>query len=217
VPTRKLLDSVCLVDRGHDYVVVGDSVASMIGWRARELVGESVFEFLAPDAARSSRVRAMDAGEIVTDATTFLARDGERIRCSFTAQAVNGGELYVATVAPLIPQTFARAAGHDGWMTKDEAARYARCSASTLERAVHDGRLVAGGTSHRRLYRRAWLDAWLALVVVALVACCVLNVIPLPRVPLGHGGTLLRRELSHRALERHELRREAELDRRAHV
>jgi PAS domain S-box-containing protein len=219
MPSRALHGSTCLIDRNRNYVYVGDRLASMLGWSARDLVGENALEFVEADTARPARVEAIDAGATVTDFATFITRDGARIPCSFTAQAVNGGELYLATSAPLMPVTLEPAAGLDGWLTRDEASRYARCSVRTLERAVHDGRLMAGGSSHRRLYRRAWLDAWIALallVILTLVACCILDVVPCPleRVPLGHGGPTLHRELTHTALERRELRREAELDHR---
>ena len=52
------------------------------------------------------------------------------------------------------------------WLTRAEAAAYARCSLATIDRAVRRGELrsVIIGGDHGRLrrFRREWLDAWLA-------------------------------------------------------
>jgi excisionase family DNA binding protein len=55
------------------------------------------------------------------------------------------------------------------WLTKTEAAVYTRVSVATLDRAVRRGELHAGGTPGRRLFRRAWLDAWLSATIIVLV------------------------------------------------
>jgi excisionase family DNA binding protein len=47
------------------------------------------------------------------------------------------------------------------WLTKQEAATYARVSVSTIERAIRAGELRAGGTPGRVLIRREWIDEWL--------------------------------------------------------
>jgi excisionase family DNA binding protein len=49
------------------------------------------------------------------------------------------------------------------WMTRPEAAAYARVHPTTLSRAISRGELRAGKTSahgHVRI-RRRWVDAWL--------------------------------------------------------
>jgi excisionase family DNA binding protein len=47
-----------------------------------------------------------------------------------------------------------------GW-TKQEAAAYARCSVSTIQRAIRNGRLRAGGTVGLVRIRPEWVDEWL--------------------------------------------------------
>jgi excisionase family DNA binding protein len=52
------------------------------------------------------------------------------------------------------------------WLTRAEAAAYARCSLATIDRAVRlrELRSVVLGGDHGRLrrFRREWLDEWLA-------------------------------------------------------
>lgn len=47
------------------------------------------------------------------------------------------------------------------WLTKREAATYARVSPRALERATREGKLRAAGTVRARRFRREWIDAWL--------------------------------------------------------
>jgi excisionase family DNA binding protein len=47
------------------------------------------------------------------------------------------------------------------YLTKAEAADYARVSVRTIERAIKAGDLDAGGIPGRRLIRQEWVDAWL--------------------------------------------------------
>jgi excisionase family DNA binding protein len=47
------------------------------------------------------------------------------------------------------------------WLTKQEAADYARVSVSTIERAIRAGELRAAGTAGRVLIRREWVDEWI--------------------------------------------------------
>jgi excisionase family DNA binding protein len=47
------------------------------------------------------------------------------------------------------------------YLTKAEAAGYARVSVRTIERAIKAGDLEAGGTPGRRLVRQEWVDEWL--------------------------------------------------------
>jgi predicted site-specific integrase-resolvase len=48
------------------------------------------------------------------------------------------------------------------WMNREQAARYANVSLSTLDRAKADGQLrCSGGRGHRVLYRAEWIDDWL--------------------------------------------------------
>ena len=48
------------------------------------------------------------------------------------------------------------------WLTLAEAAAYARVHPATIERATGRGELRVGGTIGKRLFRREWLDEWLA-------------------------------------------------------
>jgi len=53
--------------------------------------------------------------------------------------------------------------GGDDWLTRNEAADYARVSLATIDRAVHDGELQSSKPRRRmRRFRRSWIDAWLA-------------------------------------------------------
>ena len=47
------------------------------------------------------------------------------------------------------------------YLTIDEAAEYARLSSRTLRRAMRAGLLRSGGTSHKHLFLREWIDEWL--------------------------------------------------------
>jgi len=48
------------------------------------------------------------------------------------------------------------------WMTKREAAAYARVSVSTISKAMHCGALrYSGGGGTVVLLRQEWVDAWL--------------------------------------------------------
>ena len=46
------------------------------------------------------------------------------------------------------------------WLIKDEAADRARCSTRTIERALADGELRAGGTPDEIAIRAEEVDAW---------------------------------------------------------
>jgi excisionase family DNA binding protein len=46
------------------------------------------------------------------------------------------------------------------WLTRDEAADRARCSTRTIERALADGELRAGGTPDKTAIRADEVDAW---------------------------------------------------------
>jgi excisionase family DNA binding protein len=47
------------------------------------------------------------------------------------------------------------------WLSRSEASQRARCSESTVDRAVRSGALRAGGTFGRVLIKQEWLDEWL--------------------------------------------------------
>ena len=49
------------------------------------------------------------------------------------------------------------------WLTTDEAAAYARCSATTIYRAIDAGALRASHNGPRSPYRihTDWIDTWL--------------------------------------------------------
>ena len=54
------------------------------------------------------------------------------------------------------------ASADDPWLTRREAATYARCHPTTIDRAVHEGALRVAGTRGHRVFRRSWIDAWLS-------------------------------------------------------
>jgi excisionase family DNA binding protein len=47
------------------------------------------------------------------------------------------------------------------YLTKAEAAAYARLSPRTIQRALASGQLRSAGTEQRRLIRPEWIDEWL--------------------------------------------------------
>lgn len=50
------------------------------------------------------------------------------------------------------------------WMTREEAAEYARVTPQTLEQAVEAGELRCRRVGRRVLFHRDWVDAWLEAV-----------------------------------------------------
>lgn len=47
------------------------------------------------------------------------------------------------------------------YLTRREAAAYARLSTRTIDRAVREGHLRVAGTQRRRLFLKQWIDEWL--------------------------------------------------------
>ena len=76
----------------------------------------------------------------------------------------------------------------DPWLSKQEASAYTGRSVRTIERAVANGKLEAGGTPGKRAFRRSALDRWLlmsvvvVLVIIALIAACAVTRHMLARV-----------------------------------
>jgi hypothetical protein len=54
------------------------------------------------------------------------------------------------------------------WLTRSEAATYARVSLSKIDRAISAGTLTSTKRDGRRLTRRLWIDAWLLAALFAL-------------------------------------------------
>lgn len=58
-----------------------------------------------------------------------------------------------------------RGAAEDPWLTADEVAKYARCSAATVKTQAQLGRLkgvkLSGTKRSSWRFRRSWVDAWL--------------------------------------------------------
>ena len=52
--------------------------------------------------------------------------------------------------------------GRQEYLTRAQAAGYAKVSVSTIDRARRSGELRAGGTQRRTLFRQEWLDEWLS-------------------------------------------------------
>lgn len=54
--------------------------------------------------------------------------------------------------------------GSGDWLSREEAAAYARCSMSTIDRARRSGDLRHSKPprSRRPRFRRRWVDAWIA-------------------------------------------------------
>jgi excisionase family DNA binding protein len=186
MPSRLLGRWVVVCDHAQRYVAVSDDVALMLGWRPRDLIGVSAWETTTrPEPERPAIVEQLATTGAVSGTSQWLTRDGRHVDTAYSARVVNGGELYVVHAAPPGELLRLRADGaaraiqphHDpdaAWLTKAEAADYARCSTATIERAVHDRKLRTGGTGGLRLFRREWLDAWLGLVVVVLVTLAAL-------------------------------------------
>lgn len=61
------------------------------------------------------------------------------------------------TVSPL----FAAWLRFDPWLTREEAAQYARCSVSLIDRAATAEGLRSGRTDGRRVFKRSAIDEWL--------------------------------------------------------
>lgn len=70
----------------------------------------------------------------------------------------------------------------NGWLTRAEAAEYAKVSIRTVDRAIQDGSLESCKRNHTRRIRRIWIDMWLggtvALItgLLILFALCALGV-----------------------------------------
>jgi len=207
---RRYLDGALAV-LDHDFVVVaaGDDFAALLGWRPRDLVGVPGHDLVDP--AEPTRLRAMRERELrhsgaVTSLATLLVRHGAPVPFAYSVRALNGGELYVARGEPA--SAVHAELGPDDLLTTAEAVAYSRHSVASLERAVRDNELRVGGTPHRRLYRRAWLDSWLglALVLVALLALLAAlecaGVVDLPRVPIGTSHRPIRPMALHHERDR---------------
>ena len=189
MPRRYLNGSLAVLDHELAFLAVAEDFAATLGWAPRDLVGVSSYDVTdvdgSPDARASHayRMRILGAGGTVDNVSTLVARDGARIRYGYSLRSVNGGEMYVASGEPLSaellePPPSSPLIGE--WLTKAEAAAYAKVSESTLERAVNAGELEVGGTRGRRRFKRGWLDAWLVglgallALIALLVALCVL-------------------------------------------
>jgi len=64
--------------------------------------------------------------------------------------------------------------GSHRWYTRADCAAIARCHVATIDRARKRGELqwTKDGTNGRRiLIREDWLEAWLLIACVGLVAC----------------------------------------------
>jgi len=199
LPRRYLDGALNVIDHELAFVAVAGEYAAMLGWQPRDLVGVPALELVDLDesqarAAHEARMRIIDAGGAVDDVATLIARDGARIMFAHTARAVMDGALYVVSGEPLpsnkqLELIEPRSLLIGEWLTKAEAAAYAKVSASTLERAVHAGELTAGGTHGRRRFRREWLDAWLiglGTLIALLVALCVLACADVIELEVSH-------------------------------
>lgn len=169
-----------IVDADFVYVGASDDYAALLGFRRLELMGRSAWEMSGrAEADRVAVAEQLRRDGAVSGLTTIVTRSLERIPWRHVTRAVNGGELYVTVGDFVTTSTSELAIGPDSWLTKDEAVAYSRRSSSTIDRAVRAGVLDAGGTAHRRLYRRAALDAWLAgparlmLVALALIVLVI--------------------------------------------
>jgi excisionase family DNA binding protein len=70
----------------------------------------------------------------------------------------------------------------EDWLTRKEAAVYAKRSVDTIDRAIKTGRLKATKTDGRVAIRRRWIDAYLLLV---LILTTLLSVLLLVNLGLG--------------------------------
>lgn len=60
------------------------------------------------------------------------------------------------------------------WLSRREAAEYARVSQATIDRAIHSGALRSTKPNKRRLVHVKWIDAWLRSGVVLVLMLLVL-------------------------------------------
>jgi len=69
----------------------------------------------------------------------------------------------------------------DDWLSRKEAAAYARRSVDTIDRAIKTGRLKATKTDGRVAIRRKWVDSYLLLALAAflvgLLSLCLLGLV----------------------------------------
>ena len=61
-----------------------------------------------------------------------------------------------------LQQRIERPGSTDGWLDLPAAATYTSLSTKTLRRAVQQGTLNASQTTGKLLFRKQWLDAYLA-------------------------------------------------------
>ena len=75
------------------------------------------------------------------------------------------------------------------WLTRREAAAYARVSVSTIDRALKAGSLRSTKPNRRRLIHREWLDHWLAgAATMLLLFLLFLALLVLPLHSCGGPG-----------------------------
>jgi hypothetical protein len=144
---------------------IAQDFAALLGWTADDMVGRTALEFVShpptdplelDEWITTTRRELTEAGTL-TRISVLTCRNGARPEMLTTTTRANGDGLYIVT-GELVTTRAAR----PSWLTKGEAAQYARCSEKTIERATAEVKLRAGGHRGLRLYRRKWLDAWLA-------------------------------------------------------
>lgn len=144
-----------------DYKILAASpqLAIELGYKPGELRGMSGWRLtdLHPGEKAQLADRVVREG-VIGRSTVLRARDGSRHAFTYEMRRVEG--LYVTWgwfgLAAIDP------AGEDPWLDVHQAEQYTGLSGRTLGRAIGDGRLECGGLPGKRMFRRSWLDAFLA-------------------------------------------------------
>lgn len=89
-----LLDAVCVVDRDDRYIYVGGACEAIFGYRADEMIGKPMYDFIHPD----DRDRTAAAAENVVAGAShlhfrnrYVRKDGSVVHIMWSARRLNGG------------------------------------------------------------------------------------------------------------------------------
>ena len=86
-----MLDTVFVVDRDHQIVFVSDACESLLGYRAEELIGTPIIDYMHPDdleASRASIQRVMEGKPHIDFRNRYLRKDGGIVHILWSAQWV---------------------------------------------------------------------------------------------------------------------------------
>src|SRR5687768_16130811 len=84
-----MLDTVFVVDPHSQIVFVSDASETLLGYRADELIGTSITDYVHPEdleATRASIVRVMDGQPHIDYSNRYIRKDGSVVHILWSAQ-----------------------------------------------------------------------------------------------------------------------------------